>query len=67
VKKWEAIGTKEVAFDIIVTAKNKAEAIEKIRRGDVDSFEFRYSRPGFALSGGGDTGVMEVVEGEERD
>lgn len=57
---FEAHGSKQVLYKIIVTAKSKAEAIKKVRAGDVETVTEVYKSNGFALGGAGREDIKEI-------
>jgi len=61
-KIFEGLGTKQVLYKVTVAAKSKTEAIRKIRAGDdVVSVIVIHESKGFALGGGGNTRVKEII------
>uniref|UniRef100_A0A6M3LRR2 Uncharacterized protein n=1 Tax=viral metagenome TaxID=1070528 RepID=A0A6M3LRR2_9ZZZZ len=60
-KQFKALGEKKVLYEVIVFAKSRSEAIKRIRAGSVDHYKIVHQSKGFALGGGGNTGVEEVV------
>ena len=61
-KLYEGLAKKEVLFKVSVLAKNKSEAIKKIRAGDVEDHlvEVLPMHKWFALGGAGYEAVKEV-------
>lgn len=61
-KIYRLQGRKTVMYSLCVMARNKIEAIQKAKRGEVLTGQIEYEPPGYMLESSGSIKVEEVSE-----